>query len=101
MMTHSMMNRRWMVLTPTGIYSFKNKDDYKSPTESIPLKDCNTIKSAEDEIHKENSFRLDCQSNRIFYFIAPSNGDKESWIGAIGKTMVKLNSKSRNEEEDD
>ena len=45
-----------MVLTPTGIYSFKNKDDYKSPTESIPLKDCNTIKSAEDEIHKENSF---------------------------------------------
>ena len=50
------IDRRWMVLTPTGIYSFKTKDDYKSPTESIPLKDCNTIKSAEDEIHKENSF---------------------------------------------
>lgn len=46
-----------MVLTPNGIYSFKNQtNDYKSPTESIPLKDCSTIKSAEDEVHKENAF---------------------------------------------
>lgn len=51
-----------MVLTPFGIYSFKNQmseckaSDFKSPTESIPLKDCSTIKSAEDEVHRENAF---------------------------------------------
>ena len=58
----------------------------------IYLKDCTTIKSAEDETKKENSFRIDC-GERIFFIIANSNTEKESWIGAIGKAMVKLNMK--------
>ena len=91
-----------MVLTPNGIYSFKAQtEDYKNPTESIPLKDCSTIKSAEDETHKENAFRLDCQSNRIFYFVAPTSSEKEGWIGAIGKTMVNLKPPAHFNEDDD
>jgi hypothetical protein len=44
------------VLTPTHLYTFKDEKKYKNPTEVIVLKDCTTVKSAEDEIHKENAF---------------------------------------------
>eukprot|EP00828_Plagiopyla_frontata_P035540 TRINITY_DN4691_c0_g1_i1.p2 TRINITY_DN4691_c0_g1~~TRINITY_DN4691_c0_g1_i1.p2 ORF type:complete len:116 (-),score=28.06 TRINITY_DN4691_c0_g1_i1:117-464(-) len=87
--------QRWFVLTSDALYSFKEEKSYKSPTETIQLKDCTTIKSAEDEVKKENSFRIDC-GERIFFIIANSNTEKESWIGAIGKAMVKLNMKKQN-----
>ena len=63
----------------------------------VYLKECTTIKSAEEEINKENSFvisvklgifkifmqKLESQA-RTFYMIAENTQDKESWIGAIG-----------------
>ena len=55
-----MCNRRWFVLTPTHIFTFKEERKYKNPTETIVLKECTTVKSAEDEIHKENSFVIVC-----------------------------------------
>eukprot|EP01017_Pseudomicrothorax_dubius_P015833 TRINITY_DN1807_c0_g1_i1.p1 TRINITY_DN1807_c0_g1~~TRINITY_DN1807_c0_g1_i1.p1 ORF type:complete len:129 (-),score=29.22 TRINITY_DN1807_c0_g1_i1:132-518(-) len=90
--------QRWFVLTPTCIYSFKAEKTYKDPTEVIPLKDCSTIKSAEDEVHKEFAFRIDCK-DRTFYLTASSATEKESWIGAIGKAMVKLSARRNSEEE--
>jgi len=43
-------------LTPTHLYSFKEEKKYKNPTEVIVLRDCNSVKAAEEEIHKEHAF---------------------------------------------
>ena len=44
-----------MVLTTTTIYTFKEERKYKNPTEVINLRECSTIKSAEEEVHKPNA----------------------------------------------
>lgn len=44
------------MLTPTTLYTYKEERKYKNPTETILLRECTTIKSAEDETHKEASF---------------------------------------------
>jgi len=90
--------KRWFVLTPTHLYTFKLERQYKSPTEKILLKECTTVKSAEDEIHKENSFRID-STNAVFYIMAPTTTEKEAWIGAIGKAMVKPSLRRNSDEE--
>ena len=43
--------RRYFVLTKSHLYSFKD-DNKTKVTEAIVLRDCTTIKSADDEIHK-------------------------------------------------
>mmetsp|Transcript_18330 Transcript_18330/g.21121 ORF Transcript_18330/g.21121 Transcript_18330/m.21121 type:complete len:121 (+) Transcript_18330:23-385(+) len=80
--------KRWFVLTPSHLFSFKEERIYKNPTEAINLKECTTVKSAEEDIHKENSFRIDSAA-QTFYIQASSTSEKESWIGAIGKAMVR------------
>jgi hypothetical protein len=92
--------KRWFVLTPEHLFTFKNEKSYKSPTEVLVLKDCTTVKSAEDEIHKENTFRIDSY-NRTFYIQASTSSEKESWIGAIGKAMVTPNIRKYDDEDDD
>ncbi|KAL4484246.1 hypothetical protein ABPG72_003530 [Tetrahymena utriculariae] len=81
--------KRWFVLTNSTLYTFKESKVYKNPTEVIPLKSVTTIKSAEDETNKLHSFKLEV-GERKFYMVASANNEKEQWIGAIGKQMVKL-----------
>jgi len=76
------------VLTPTCLCSFQQEGLYHKPTEVLYLKDCSTVKSADDSINRENAFRVDTAS-RVFFLIAESNIDKESWIGHIGRQMVR------------
>jgi hypothetical protein len=52
----SKFRRRWFVLTPSHLYTFKDEKKYKNPTEIVVLKDCTAVKSAEEELHKENAF---------------------------------------------
>ncbi|EPR62799.1 AtPH1 family protein [Toxoplasma gondii TgCatPRC2] len=81
--------RRWFVLTPYCLCSFKTSDIYHSkPTEILFLRDCSTVKSADEDIQKENAFRVDTP-NRVFFLIADNNQEKESWIGHIGRQMVR------------
>eukprot|EP00929_Paragymnodinium_shiwhaense_P042530 TRINITY_DN21996_c0_g1_i1.p1 TRINITY_DN21996_c0_g1~~TRINITY_DN21996_c0_g1_i1.p1 ORF type:complete len:122 (-),score=27.83 TRINITY_DN21996_c0_g1_i1:164-529(-) len=80
--------RRWMVLTPHYLCSFKTQGDYRNPSEVLRLSECSTVKSAAEELGKENSFRVDAP-NRIFYLIADSAADKEAWIGSIGRQMIR------------
>jgi hypothetical protein len=49
---------------------------------------CSTVKSADDEINKEFSFKLDI-GGTTFYFHAESYEEKEGWIGALGRAMIK------------
>mmetsp|Transcript_95865 Transcript_95865/g.117497 ORF Transcript_95865/g.117497 Transcript_95865/m.117497 type:complete len:123 (+) Transcript_95865:90-458(+) len=80
--------RRWFVLTPQYLCSFKAQGEYRNPTEHIRLAECTTVKSADEDTGKENSFRVDTPG-RVFYLIADSSPDKESWIGHIGRQMVR------------
>jgi PH domain len=92
--------KRWMVLTPRFLFSFKNQQGYKtSPTERLRLQECATVKSAEEELKKDFSFRIDTR-DRTFYFAANDSQEKESWIGSIGKAMVRPTvMRSQSEEE--
>ncbi|KAL8432108.1 hypothetical protein ACSSS7_004853 [Eimeria intestinalis] len=79
--------RRWFVLTPQCLCSYKTSDvRSQKPTEVLYLRDCSTVKSADDELNKENAFRVDTP-NRVFYLLAENTQDKESWIGHIGRQM--------------
>lgn len=44
------------MLTKTHILSFKDEKVYKNPTEVIPMKECQTVKSVEEEINRQFSF---------------------------------------------
>ena len=59
-----------------------------SPTEFLLLRDCSTVKSADDETGRENSFKIE-SPDRTFYLVANSVGEKESWIGVIGRQMIR------------
>ena len=78
-----------MVLIKTHMLTFKENDGiYSAPTEVIPINNCCTVKSADDELNVKNSFKVLVQ-DRTFYFTGSDNPDKEAWIGALGKAMIK------------
>ncbi|CAD8085252.1 unnamed protein product [Paramecium primaurelia] len=92
--------RRWFVLTTTTLYSFKAEKQYSNPTEIIQLSTVSTIKSCQEETNKENTFKIDTP-DQTFFLQASNNQDKEGWIGAVGKAMVKLNLKKNRNDDDD
>lgn len=59
---------------------------------------CCTVKSVEEEVNKPNAFvfipiclliqKLEVKG-RTFYMQAESYAEKEGWIGALGKAMIK------------
>ncbi len=80
--------RRWFVLTNTHLCSFKDQGQYINPTECLCLRECSTVKSADEETQRENSFRVDTPG-RIFFLVADNYQEKENWIGHIGRQMVR------------
>ena len=48
--------RRWFVLTPTHLFSYKEYKKYEKPTEAIEVSSCKTVKSAEEEINRKFTF---------------------------------------------
>ena len=58
----------------------------QNPTESIVLKQCRGVKSAEDETKKDFSFRVDMGAS-VFFFHAETQEQKEKWIGVISKSQ--------------
>ncbi len=48
--------RRYFVLTKKYLLTFKDEVSYKNPTEVIEMSSCSTVKSADDESYKTNSF---------------------------------------------
>ena len=57
--------RRCLILTPQYLCTFKSQGEYRNPTEAIRLCECSTVKSADEDTGKENSFRVDSQG-RVF-----------------------------------
>ena len=49
--------KRYAVLMKTHLLTYKdNSGDYSSPTEIIPINNCCTVKSADDELNIKNTF---------------------------------------------
>ena len=96
---------RWVVLTTSYLYTFENQVIYRNPTEEIDVKKIKTVKTDETK----NGFNFVSQyiiiyliiiqkivtEDSIFYFEAKNFEEKESWIGAIGKAMVKTGNNIR------
>jgi len=82
--------QRWIVLTNQYICSFESQGGHvgSAPTEYLLLKDCTTVRSADDETGRENSFKIE-STDRTFFLIASSMEEKESWIGVIGRQMIR------------
>ena len=49
-------NRRYVVLIKTHLMTFAGEDNLTAPTEIIPINNCCTVKSADDELNIKNSF---------------------------------------------
>jgi hypothetical protein len=60
----------------------------KTPTEYLAIRDCQTVRSADDEVGKPHAFRVD-GAERTFFLVAETKEAKERWIGAIGKAMLR------------
>mmetsp|Transcript_23977 Transcript_23977/g.42470 ORF Transcript_23977/g.42470 Transcript_23977/m.42470 type:complete len:129 (-) Transcript_23977:1227-1613(-) len=92
--------RRWVVLTPRLLCSFKAEKNYRvAPTEQVWLRECSSVKSAEEETRQPNGFRVDSAS-RAYYFYTEDHEEKEAWIGAIGRAMIRPTVvRTRSEEE--
>ena len=82
---------RWVVVTKQFICSYAYPGEErvgKTPTEFLAIRDCATIRSAEDETGKPNCFRVDSTSRTLF-LVAHSKEQKELWVGVIGRAMVR------------
>ncbi|CAK0892064.1 unnamed protein product [Prorocentrum cordatum] len=91
---------RWFVLTPQYLCSFKEQGILRNPTEAIRLRECCTVKSADEDTGREHSFRVDTPG-RVFYLIAQNSTEKEAWIGHVGRMMVRPTVLTEEEEQYD
>ena len=82
--------KRWCVLTNKMLYTFENQGVYTNPTEEIETAKMKTVKTDETRGMKQNEFfiRIELQED-AFVLKANTFEEKESWIGAIGKAMIK------------
>lgn len=86
--------KRFVVLTKDCLCTFAHgpQEVYRcsEATELVFFGHMMTVRSAEQEIGRENSFCLQRQKDaKFFYFIADSSNEKEGWVGAIGRQMVR------------
>jgi hypothetical protein len=82
--------RRWFVLKQGKIFWFKS--DVVTP-DSVPrgvidVNKCLSIKGAEDTINKAFAFEISTHDDSKF-FITDSEKEKEDWINAVGRAIVK------------
>merc|ERR1719240_146123 len=79
--------RRWLVLTPDRLYSFKSERQYANPTEEVDLKLCGTVKSADDITNRQFTFTVQVPE-RNFFLMASSDAERNEWVAAIGRATT-------------
>lgn len=65
-----------------------SKTEHSESHGSIDLRDCLTVKSAEDKTNKKFAFEI-ATREQVFYMYADSEKEKDEWIGAIGRAIVR------------
>eukprot|EP00898_Chlorokybus_atmophyticus_P004334 jgi/Chlat1/4901/Chrsp31S04910 len=84
--------RRWFVLKEGRIFWFKENTvtSMSKPRGVIQVDRCVSVKGAEDAINMPNAFEISTHdSTRPMYFIADTDKEKEEWINAVGRAIVR------------
>lgn len=79
--------KRWIVLTPNYLTTFKSEGSYNSPTEQIPLAEFSSIFSADEELKRQNTFKMETM-DREFFFTAASESERNEWISVLGQIVI-------------
>lgn len=82
--------KRWFVLKQGKIFWFKTEavGPESQPRGVIDVNKCLSIKGAEDTINKPFAFEISTHTESMF-FIADTEKEKEDWINAVGRAIVK------------
>lgn len=91
--------RRWFVLKAGKIFWFKSEqlDPSCEPRGAIDVSKCLSVKGAEDAINKPFAFEVSSNFETM-YFIADTDKEKEDWINAIGRAIVRHSASLQDEE---
>lgn len=94
--------RRWFILKQGRIFWFKT--EHVSP-DSVPrgiieVEKCLSIKGAEDIINKPHAFEISTNAESMFY-IADTDKEKEEWINAVGRAIVRHSKSMLDHEQQD
>eukprot|EP00826_Nyctotherus_ovalis_P065674 TRINITY_DN9659_c0_g1_i10.p1 TRINITY_DN9659_c0_g1~~TRINITY_DN9659_c0_g1_i10.p1 ORF type:complete len:143 (-),score=25.97 TRINITY_DN9659_c0_g1_i10:90-518(-) len=93
-----MWKRRWVVMTPTHIYTYKNYKRYINPTESISITSYRLQADALKNTKKEYTFGI-VGDERTFYFQGENNEERKSWIKAL-ESLIADPKEAKSDEED-
>ncbi|OQS02579.1 ubiquitin family protein [Thraustotheca clavata] len=80
---------RYFVLKGNKLYFCRTKGE--APHGMIDLSECLTVKSAEEKTNKRFCFEV-ATPESTYYMHAESERQKDEWIGAIGRAIVKFSS---------
>mmetsp|Transcript_17297 Transcript_17297/g.56611 ORF Transcript_17297/g.56611 Transcript_17297/m.56611 type:complete len:138 (-) Transcript_17297:597-1010(-) len=91
--------KRFFVLKQGKIFWFST--DKLEPTTPfrgvLDVNKCLSVKGAEDAINRANAFELSTKTETMF-FVAATDKEKEDWINAIGRAIVKHSASLQEEE---
>lgn len=87
--------RRFFVLKGSKLFFMKNEQG--TPHGMIDLASCMTVKSAEYKAHKRNALEVSTPDT-TFLMYADSEKEKDDWIGAIGRAIVRCSSTFTNDD---
>ncbi|OQR98999.1 hypothetical protein ACHHYP_07492 [Achlya hypogyna] len=80
---------RYFVLKGNKLYFCRAQGE--APHGVIDLSECLTVKSAEEKTNKRFCFEV-ATPESTYYMHAESEKQKDEWIGAIGRAIVKFSS---------
>ena len=84
--------RRYFRLVDNKLFFYKTQGD--EPHGVIDLTLCLTVKSAEEKTGKPHSLEV-ATPDETFYMYADSEAEKDAWIGAIGRSIVRFSASYR------
>mmetsp|Transcript_8439 Transcript_8439/g.16923 ORF Transcript_8439/g.16923 Transcript_8439/m.16923 type:complete len:123 (+) Transcript_8439:28-396(+) len=90
--------RRYFVLKGNKLYFARSGGD--EPHGRIDLEDCLTVKSAEEKTGKRYCFEV-ATPESTYYMYADNDKEKDDWIGAIGRAIVRFSTAYAPDEEGD
>ena len=73
-------------LKPSPLHH-QGEKKYTDPTEEIDLRQCGTVKSADDLTNRPFSFTVQVPE-RNYFLAAMSDADRNEWVAAIGRATT-------------
>lgn len=90
--------RRYFILKDSKLFFATAPNE--APHGMIDLAQCMTVKSAEIKANKKFAIEVSTHET-TFYMHADNEKDKDEWIGAIGRSIVKAGNTYHKESDDD